>query len=679
MQVYNNAPFKSRTEGRYRGGQENALARIGVFVCHCGENIARSVDCSKLTEKAAGWSGVVHAEDYPYLCSDPGQHLIKDAIKKHNLTGVVIAACSPKMHETTFRKAVSTVGLNPYLCECANIREQCSWVHEEKEIATPKAIDITRMMVEKVKHNHPLEAIRVPVTKRALVIGGGVAGIQAALDIADGGREVILVEREPSIGGHMAQLSETFPTLDCSQCILTPKMVEVSNHPNIKLYAYSEVEEISGTVGDFKVRIKKKPRYVIADLCNACDDCARACPQYTPNEYDMGLKLRKAIDIPFPQAVPAVYTLDPDACLGLFPLACDKCRAACEPKAIDYDMKPEYVTEEVGAVVVATGFDLYSMDNLGEYGYDQYTDVVDGLFFERLLSASGPTTGTPRRPSDHAIPQEVVFVQCAGSREPERHKAYCSKICCMYVAKQAMLYQHKVHGGQAYVFYMDVRTGGRDYEEFYHRALDEGVIYVRGKVSRVYEEEGKLVVQGVDTIIGTPVKVKADMVVLATAMEPTKGVGELLSKLKLNTTREGWVREVHPKLRPVESVTQGFFLAGCAQGPKDIPESVAQGSATAAKVLAMFSSDELTRDPTIAHVNEVTCIGCFSCEQVCSYGAIERVEIRDRDGNIIRVVSRINESLCQGCGPCAAVCPSKSIDVDGITEEQVYAQIMALR
>jgi len=630
-----------------------------------------------LAREAATWPGVVYSVDYRYLCSEPGQNIIKDAIREHRLTGVVIAACSPKMHETTFRRAVTSVGLNPFLCECANIREQCSWVHEEKDIATPKAVDLTRMMVEKVRHNHPLEAIKVPLTKRALVIGAGVTGIQAALDIADGGHEVILVERSPSIGGHMAQLSETFPTLDCSQCILTPKMVEVVEHLNIRLHAYSEVEEVSGTVGNFRVRIRKKPRYVDPDLCTSCGDCATACPVTAPNEHDMGMKSRKAIDIPFPQAVPAIYTLDPDTCLGLFPLACDKCRQACVPKAINYDMKPQYVVEEVGAVVVAIGYDLYPMEKLGEYGYDKYVDVIDGLFFERLLSASGPTTGEVRRPSDHRIPKEVVFIQCAGSREPERHKRYCSKICCMYTAKQAMLYQHKVPDGQAYVFYIDVRAGGRDYEEFYHRALEEGVIYVRGKVSRVYQENGKIVVRGVDTIIGSPVEVSADLVVLATAMEPAAGSDKLLSTLKLGATQDGWVREVHPKLRPVESVTQGFYLAGCAQGPKDIPESVAQGGAAASKILALFSSDELTRDPTIARVNELTCIGCFSCRSVCAYSAIERIEIRDKDGDLIREVARVNEGLCQGCGPCAAICPSNSIDIEGITEEQVYAQIMA--
>jgi heterodisulfide reductase subunit A len=318
------------------------------------------------------------------------------------------------------------------------------------------------------------------------------------------------------------------------------------------------------------------------------------------------------------------------------------------------------------------------MSKLSEYGYDKYIDVVDGLFFERLLSASGPTAGEILRPSDHKIPQEVVFIQCAGSREPERHKPYCSKICCMYTAKQAMLYHHKVHGGQAYVFNMDVRSSGRDYEEFYHQALNEGVIYIRGKVSRVYEEDGKIVVLGSDTIAGKPLEVRADLVVLASAMEPSRDADKLASLFKLNTTQDGWLKEVHPKLRPVESITQGFYIAGACQGPKDIPEAVAQGSAAASKTLGLFSNEELLREPAIAKVDEMTCIGCFSCEKVCPYGAIEHKEIKDSKGNLIKMVSHVNVSLCQGCGPCAAICPSKSIEVESITEEQVYAQLIVI-
>jgi heterodisulfide reductase subunit A len=646
------------------------MSPYGLFICHCGRNIADTVDVRELVERFKEEPDLEVVTDYTYLCSDPGQNLIREAIEEHRLDGIVVASCSPTLHEPTFRHVAETAGLNRYCVEMANIREQCSWVHDRAPETTDKAEAIIRGALAKVMASVPLEEIAAPVVRRAMVIGGGVAGIQAALDIANSGIEVLLVERSPSIGGHMSQLSETFPTFDCSQCILTPKMVEVNRHHNIRLYAYSEVESVSGSVGDFVVRVKEKPRYVNPDLCTSCGDCTSVCPVVVPNEFDLGLRSRKAIYLPFPQAVPSVYTLDTDNCLGLFTLACAKCRDACEAGAIQYDMKVKYVDEHVGAIVVATGFDLYDMSNLSEYGYDKINDVIDGLYFERLLSASGPTGGIVRRPSDGRIPEEVVFIQCAGSREPERHKGYCSKICCMYTAKQAMLFQHRIHGGQSYVFYMDVRTGGRDYEEFYRRALDEGVVYIRGKVSKVFQDGDKIVVRGSDTIAGEPVEIRADMVVLATAMEPSHGVQELVSKLKLGCTGDGWVREVHPKLRPVESVTPGFFLAGCAQGPKDIPETVAQASAAASKVMALLSHDELVHEPIVAQVDEDLCSGCRLCIAQCPYNA--------RIWNETRRVATVNALMCEGCGTCAAGCPSGATRQDGFTDEQIIGAVKAM-
>jgi len=646
------------------------MNRYGLFICHCGRNIADTVDIEELTKRFRNYPNLVVVEDYPYLCSDPGQNMIREAIEANRLDGVVIASCSPTLHEPTFRAIAQQAGLNKYKLDIANIREQCSWVHDRTPQATNKAEAIIQSTLARVMHAEPLKPIESPVVRKALVIGGGVAGIQAALDIANSGIDTILVEKNPSIGGHMAQLSETFPTLDCSQCILTPKMVEVSRHPKVKMYTYSEIESVSGSVGDFKVTIRQKPRFVEPNVCTACGDCAGVCPVVVPNEFDMGLKSRKAIYIPFPQAVPAVYILDTDNCLGLFPLACGKCREACEIGAINYDMKPEFIEEHVGAIVVATGFDLYDMNNLGEYGYDKIADVIDGLYFERLLSASGPTAGVVRRPSDGKIPQEVVFIQCAGSREPERHKGYCSKICCMYVAKQAMLYQHRVHGGQSYVFYIDVRTGGRDYEEFYRRALDEGVVYVRGKVSKVYEEGGKIVVRGADTVAGGTVEVKADLVVLATPMVPTEGSDELIHRLKISSTVDGWLREIHPKLRPVESATPGFLLAGAAQGPKDIPETVAQASGAAAKAIGLLNNDVIIREPIVAVVDEDLCVGCKLCIQMCPYGA--------RVWNEDRRVAAVNAVLCEGCGVCAAGCPSGATRQDGFTDAQINAAVEAV-
>jgi heterodisulfide reductase subunit A2 len=663
------------------------MARLGVFVCHCGENIARRVDVERVAEFADELPGVVVAEHYPYMCSAPGQARIQSAIREQGLTGVVVAACSPHLHEATFRSASAEAGLNPFLCEIANIREHCAWVHEDGALATEKACETVAGMVEKARRDHPLHAIEVPVTKRALVIGAGVAGIRAALDVANAGYPVTLVERSSSIGGNMARLSETFPTLDCSQCILTPLMVEALRHPDIELLTLAEVEEVSGYVGNFTVRIKQKPRYVLADRCTGCADCVEACPVSLPNEFDGNLSLRKAIHIPFPQAVPAIYTLDPEGCVnsnlesesgGYRVLACERCSEVCGPKAIDYDMRPEIVEREVGAIVVATGYELMHAEHATEYGYGRHRDVVDGLEFERLLSASGPTVGEVRRPSDGRVPKDVVFIQCVGSRDPKNGVPYCSRVCCMYTAKQALLFRHKVPDGNAYVFYMDIRAAGKGYEEFVQRAMEEEhVLYIRGRVSRVREEDGRLRVFGVDTLSGQQVEVRADMVVLATAMVPPQN-DQLARTLRAPTDAYGFFQEAHPKLRPAETVTAGVFLAGTAQSPKDIPDTVTQASAAASKALALLSRPVLHREPTVARVNEATCNGCFDCEVVCPYGAIQRKEIRTRDGALLRTVALVNEAMCEGCGACTASCRVRSIDVLGFDDEQLFAQLAAL-
>ncbi|MCS7224279.1 MAG: CoB--CoM heterodisulfide reductase iron-sulfur subunit A family protein [Armatimonadetes bacterium] len=657
------------------------MARIGVFVCHCGENIARTVRVKELAQKAAQIPGVVHSEDYIYMCSEPGQKKVRDAIQQKKLTGVVVAACSPQLHELTFRKACQEAGLNPYLCEMANIREQCSWVHTDREKATQKAYEHLRYIVEKVRRNRPLRPIPVPITPRVLVIGGGIAGIQAALDIADGGVPVTLVERQPSIGGNMARLSETFPTLDCAQCILTPKMVSVRQHPNIELLTYSEVEDVKGFVGNFQVTIKKKPRYVDEDLCTGCGDCAPACPSAVPNEFDRNLSWRKAIYIPFPQAVPPVYTLDPQACLNgpkLFPLACERCYQACGPKAINFNDRPKIIERKVGAIIVATGYELLNADYVKELGYGLYPDVMDGLEFERLLSASGPTGGEVVRPSDHKVPKTVVFIQCVGSRNPANGVPYCSRICCMYTAKHALLYKHKVPEGKAFIFYMDIRAGGKGYEEFIQRVMEqERITYIRGAVSKVYGLNGKLMVQGVDTLSGQRLEVAADLVVLATAMVGANS-SDLVQKLRLAVDRYGFGQEAHPKLRPVETLSAGIFLAGVAQAPKDIPDTVAQASAAAGKALALVAQKTLEREPTVASVNEFTCVGCFECQKVCPYGAIERKEIRDRAGNLLKVVSTVNTGVCNGCGACVVACRNKSMDLAGFSEEQIFASLAAV-
>ena len=642
------------------------MKRTGFFICHCGVNIAGTVKVDKVAEEMAKHPGVVFSKDYVYMCSDPGQNLIVDAIKEEKLDNVVISCCSPTLHETTFRNATKSAGLNQFHCEIANVREQCSWVHKDMDKATAKAIKISKNAVERVRRNEALEPLAIPVTRKALVIGGGIAGIQAALDLANSGYEVVMVERSPSIGGHMIQLSETFPTLDCSQCILTPKMVEVSKHPKIKLLTSSEIQEVSGYVGNFKVKILKKPTYVDPDKCTLCDECTQVCPVVVPNEFDVNLTGRRAIYIPFPQAIPATYTLDIKSCPGLLPIACGKCADVCKPKAIDYDMQPEILEEEIGTIIVATGYDLLDKEEMAEYGYGKYADVLDGLQFERLLSASGPTRGEVLRPSDHKVPKEVVFIQCSGSRDPELYCAYCSKICCMYTAKHAMLYKHKVHDGQAYIFYIDIRSGGKGYEEFVQRTLEEdNTLYLRGKVSKIFEEKGKIKVRGVDTLIGKEVEIDADMVVLAQAMRPSKGSDELAKKLKVAVDKDGFLSEAHPKLKPVESVTAGMFFAGAAQAPKDIPEAVAQASGAAAKSITILSQEQLYHSPTVAKVLLNLCTGCGMCVAVCPYEAI----------SLENKKAAVNEVLCEGCGTCQATCLRAAIQVRNLTPLQVHEMI----
>ncbi|HEY3308203.1 MAG TPA: CoB--CoM heterodisulfide reductase iron-sulfur subunit A family protein [Desulfuromonadaceae bacterium] len=665
------------------------MSRIGVFICHCGENISRTVDVERVATEVGKMPGVAFATDYKYMCSDPGQNLLKKAIQEQKLSHIVVAACSPRMHEKTFRKAVEAAGLNPFLCEMANIREHCSWVHEDKEEATVKAIEIVGMMVERVKKNRVLPTITVPVTKRSLVIGGGIAGIQAALDIADCGHEVILVEREPSIGGHMAQLSETFPTLDCSQCIMTPKMVDVANHPKIKLYTYSEIELVEGYIGNFQVTIKKKARSVDENKCTGCGVCMAKCPiKKIPNKFDQNLGMRPAIYVPFPQAVPNTPVIDRENCTMFKTGKCGLCQKVCGPGAVDYEQEDQLIVEPVGAIVVATGFDLYSIDEkpkgsmikgYGEFGHGKIPDVIDGMTFERLASASGPTGGKILRPSDGKEPKQIVFIQCIGSRAREKGISYCSKICCMYTAKHTMLYHHKVHDGQAYVFFMDARTPGKSYDEFWRRSIEEEeAVYIRGMVSRLYQKGDKIVVMGSDIAVGVQVEIEADMVVLATAVMPQKGADTLAQKLGISYDKYNFYSEAHAKLRPVECATAGIYLAGACQGPKDIPETVSQASAAAAKVMTLFAKDQLEREPIVAKVREAGCVGCFYCKKVCPYGAVEEKEIRDRQGNLIKVVAYVNPGVCGGCGTCQATCPSKSVELDGYTDEQIVAMIEAL-
>lgn len=649
------------------------MRKIGVFVCWCGLNISRTVDIERVIKEVSKHPQVIVAEDYKYLCSEPGQNLIKKFVEDNDLGGLVVAACSPNMHEMTFRSLAQRCGINPYLCEMTNIREQCSWVHDNREEATQKAIDLINMTVEKVLKNEPLFSSTIPLTKRALVIGAGISGMEAALDIANAGYEVLLVDKRTYIGGHMTQLSETFPTLDCAQCILTPKTAEVARHPNIKIIPYSEVVEVKGYVGNFEIKINRKATFVDWNKCTGCGICVEKCPQKTYSEFERGLKDRKSIDIPFPQAVPFKVSIDKESCIYLNRGKCGVCAKICPAEAVDFQQQDTLIEEKVGAIVVATGFELLEGNDLAEYGYGIYQDVIDGMQFERINSSSGPTSGKILRPSDGKEPKEIVFIQCAGSRDKEKGKPYCSRICCMYTAKHARLYKQKVPDGQAYIFYMDIRAGGKGYEEFIHRTVEEGnILYLRGQVSKVFEEDNKLVVWGMDTLSGKKVEIYADLVVIANAMIPSFEAKKLASVLKVGTDEHGFMQEAHPKLKPVESLTKGIFLAGCGQAPKDITDSVGQGGAAASKVTALFSNDTIKVEPIVSFVDKEGCSSCFSCETVCPYGAIQREDYKNRQ------VALVNAALCQGCGSCTVACRAGVIDLKGFSNNQIIAEVEAL-
>ena len=645
---------KSTLKSEKIGGK---TPRIGVYVCNCGLNIAGVVNCKDVAEYASKLENVVIARENKYCCSDSGQDEIKKDIKDYKLDRIVVASCSPRLHEQTFRRCIESAGLNRYMFEMANIREHCSWAHADKRKATEKAKDLVAMAVAKSRYLISLPTMRFPVKDRVLVIGGGVAGIQSALDIADLGYKTYLVEREPSIGGHMAQLDKTFPTIDCSICILGPKMSDVGNHPNIELLAYSEVEGIEGYTGNFNVRVRKKARYV-TDECNGCGECWNVCPVITKNEFDRGLGSRRAIYIPFPQAVPLIATIDMDSCIK-----CGLCEDVCEREAIDFDQKDEIMDINVGSIIVATGFDDYHPDE--RLGYGKYDNVITGIDFERLINASGPVQGrfTLRNGKK---PESVAFIQCVGSRNEEN--PYCSNVCCMYAMKQATQIKEKYPDCEIYILYMDIRAFGKDYEEFYERLRNRGVIFVRGRPSRVVKNKSndKLIIRVDDTIGGEIREIEVDVVILSAGLIPRSDSKEMQQKLNIGSTADGFFMESHPKLRPVDTPTDGVFLAGTAQGPKDIPASVAQ-----ARAAAMGASIPLVRgyvevDPIIAEVDKEKCISCGLCAKYCPYKAIKHEENKPVE---------IMEAACKGCGTCVAICPVGAIQQRGFTDEQIMSQI----
>jgi len=635
--------------------------RIGVFICHCGLNIARVVDVKELVNYAKTIDGVVHAEDIDYACSDSGQEQISKAIKEKRLDTFVVAACSPKLHETTFRRVAIRSGLNPYVVEIANIREQCSWVHQTKpKAATAKAKDLIRMAVAKAKTNRPLERRKAEIEKSVAVIGGGVAGIEAALTLADSGIKVYLIEKNPTIGGHMATLNEVFPTNDCSICILAPKMSDVWNHENIEVITNAEVDEINGSVGNFRIKVIKHPRYVDESKCKGCiDDCSSVCPVEIPNEFDYGMGVRKAIYIPIPQSTPLYAAIDWGHCIG-----CRLCEKACQPGAVDFNQKPETVEIKVGAIIVATGYRIFDARRNTEYGYGRFKNVITTIELERLLSASGPTMGRLLRPSDSTVPKRIAFIQCVGSRD-ERTNKYCSRVCCMVSLKNAYAIKERYPDAEITIFYIDIRAFGRMYEEFYRRVQEKGVRFIRGKVGEVIENEnGNLIVSYESTLEGEIREEEFDLVVLSIGME---GNRDLATKLGIGIGEDGFFEVAHPKLKPAETNVRGIFLAGCASGPKDIQDSVASAGLAASKAAQLLLTGETEFDPYNAYVDEEKCIGCRICEKVCEFNAV-----------MVDKKAKIDPNACVMCGICVAACPADAIDMGFFSDEGIKAMIDAL-
>ena len=647
----------------------NEEIRVGVYVCHCGVNVGGVVNCPEVADYAKTLPNVVVAKDDKYMCSDPGQSLIQDDIKEHNLNRIVVAACSPRLHEPTFRRCVEEAGLNKFLFEFANLREQDSWVHMTQPAeATAKAKDLTRMAVAKARLLEPLEASKVAVDKKCLVIGGGVAGIQSALDLADMGFKTYMVERNPTIGGRMGQLDKTFPTLDCSMCILAPKMVDTSKHENIELITYAEVKEVDGYIGNFTVKVEKKPRYVKEEDCTGCGQCQEVCPIEIPNYYDEGVGMVRAAYIPFPQAVPLCATIDKNYCID-----CGLCETVCGPDAIDRDMEPEEIELHVGTIIAATGYDPYDPTEKYEYGYGRYTNVITAMEIERMINASGPTGGHVQKPSDGKEPKRVAFIHCVGSRDEQIGKSYCSRVCCMYSMKNAQLCIDHEPDTEVTCYYMDIRSFGKGFEEFYKTSQEKyGIEFIRGRPAEILENDDlTLTVRAEDTLLGKVTEYTYDLVVLSVGLEPPKGSNELRQTLGLSRTSDGFYMEAHPKLRPVDTLTDGVYIAGVAQGPKDIPDAVAQGSAAASRASIPMAKGEVEIEPITADTDTTVCGACEVCVELCPFGAVS-IEGEGADKH-----AAINVALCKGCGTCVGACPSGAMNQNHFKTEQIMAQIAA--
>ena len=675
---------------------EEQEAKIGVFVCRCGANIGRVIDCENLREYASKMKDVETSVTHDYLCSDDGLRSMRDEISKTGVSAIVVAACTPRLHEKTFRDNIEAAGINRHMLHIANIREQCSWVHSNEPYrATQKAKDLLRMGVMKAKTFTPVEAATVQLNRDVLVIGGGVAGIEAAYDLAELGYKVHLVERKPVLGGNMATSftcllwchevpgtpqkisfrKGTFPTCDCSGCTITPRLVELINHPNVNVLTMSQVKEVGGYVGNFKVKVVKAPRYVDEGKCVGCGNCSTACPVSVKNEYDYGLADRKAIFLPYQQGIPRKYLVDMDSCLRSKGVECSLCLDACPFEAPNYSDREREIDLEVGAIIVATGFETYKPHVIGYLGYKEFPNVVTIMELERMLDKAGPTSGIVVRPSDRKVPKRIAFIQCVGSRNRRISEGYCSKVCCMYTMKNAQAIKETHPEVDITVYYIDLRAVGKGVEEFYHRTREDyGVEYTRGRPAKVLEDKAtqNLIIRAEETLLNKITERNFDLVVLSVSLVPPEGMKELADMLKLRQSPDGFIQEAHTRMKPVETSIEGVFVCGCAQGPKDVPESIAQARAAALEVAILIGKKVLKPESLNAFVDQEKCIGCGLCQETCPYGAAVLETVGQ--GN----KSRIIEALCKGCGTCVVACPSRAIMSRQFTDRQLMSEIRAV-